>query len=215
MTLLAPRLSPGAMQRAAVPRGRMSRISATPGSFIEYGALTVAAQRSRRPMEELLRTTPADGLITGLGTVNASRFGEGRGACAVVAYDYTVLAGTQGTMNHKKQDRLYRLAAQLRRPVVLFAEGGGGRPGDTDKEYVGVSGGDLPTWFLFGGLSGLVPLIGIVHGRCVRQGGTIRPALRCPVAMQVPNGVIDVVPKPPPSIIAGPPMQHGLGARDR
>ena len=137
-----------------------------PGSFIEYGALTVAAQRSRRPMEELLRTTPADGLIAGLGTVNAARFGEDRGACAVAAYDYTVFAGTQGTMNHKKQDRFYRLAAQLRRPLVLFAEGGGGRPGDTDNAHVGVSGGDLPTWFLFGGLSGLVPLIGIVHGRC-------------------------------------------------
>ncbi|MFZ0209907.1 MAG: carboxyl transferase domain-containing protein [Roseiarcus sp.] len=195
-----------------------------PGSFIEYGALTVAAQRSRRPMEELLRTTPADGLITGLGTVDAARFGEDRGACAVAAYDYTVLAGTQGTMNHKKQDRFYRLAAQLRRPVVLFAEGGGGRPGDTDKAHVGVSGGDLPTWFLFGGLSGLVPLIGIVHGRCFAgnaallgccdviiatasatigmggpamiEGGGLglyEPEEVGPVAMQAPNGVIDVV----------------------
>ena len=195
-----------------------------PGSFIEYGALTVAAQRSRRPMEELLRTTPADGLITGLGTINASRFGEDRGACAVVAYDYTVFAGTQGTINHKKQDRFYRLAAQLRRPVVLFAEGGGGRPGDTDKAHVGVSGGDLPTWFLFGGLSGLVPLIGIVHGRCFAgnaallgccdviiatasatigmggpamiEGGGLglyEPEEVGPVAMQAPNGVIDVV----------------------
>ncbi len=195
-----------------------------PGSFIEYGALTVAAQRSRRPMEELLRTTPADGLIVGLGTVDAARFGEDRGACAVAAYDYTVLAGTQGTMNHKKQDRFYRLAAQLRRPLVLFAEGGGGRPGDTDNADVGVSGCDLPTWFLFGGLSGLVPLIGIVHGRCFAgnaallgccdviiatasatigmggpamiEGGGLglyEPEEVGPVAMQAPNGVIDVV----------------------
>ena len=84
----------------------------------------------------------------------------------MAAYDYTVLAGTQGAMNHKKQDRFYRLAHELRPPLVLFAEGGGGRPGDTDNAHVGVSGVDLPTWFLFGGLSGLVPLIGIVHGRC-------------------------------------------------
>ncbi len=137
-----------------------------PGSFIEYGALTIAAQRSRRTMDELLRATPADGIITGLGTVNAAQFGADRAAVTVAAYDYTVLAGTQGTMNHKKQDRLFRLAHELRRPLVLFAEGGGGRPGDTDKLLVHVSGGDLPTWNLFGSLSGLVPLIGIVHGRC-------------------------------------------------
>ena len=137
-----------------------------PGSFIEYGALTSAAQRSRRSMDELLRNTPTDGVITGLGTINAARFGPERAAAAIVAYDYTVLAGTQGTMNHKKQDRLFRLCHELRRPVVMFAEGGGGRPGDTDKLLVHVSGGDLPTWSLFGALSGLVPLIGIVHGRC-------------------------------------------------
>jgi acetyl/propionyl-CoA carboxylase alpha subunit/acetyl-CoA carboxylase carboxyltransferase component len=137
-----------------------------PGSFIEYGALTIAAQRSRRTMEELLRNTPADGIITGLGTVNAAAFGVERAAVAVAAYDYTVLAGTQGTMNHKKQDRLFRLCHELRRPLVLFAEGGGGRPGDTDKVLVHVSGGDTKTWNLFGSLSGLVPLIGIVHGRC-------------------------------------------------
>src|SRR6185312_1668699 len=137
-----------------------------PGSFIEYGALTIAAQRSRRSMDELLRNTPADGVITGLGTINAALFGAERAAAAIVAYDYTVLAGTQGTMNHKKQDRLFRLCHELRRPAVMFAEGGGGRPGDTDKLLVHVSGGDLPTWSLFGALSGLVPLIGIVHGRC-------------------------------------------------
>ena len=168
LTLDAAR--PEAVARRHAKAGRTARANVEdlcdPGSFIEYGGLTIAAQRSRRPMEELLRATPTDGLIAGLGTVNAARFGEDRAACAVAAYDYTVLAGTQGTMNHKKQDRFYRLAHELRRPLVLFAEGGGGRPGDTDNAHIGVSGGDLPTWFLFGGLSGLVPLIGIVHGRC-------------------------------------------------
>jgi acetyl/propionyl-CoA carboxylase alpha subunit/acetyl-CoA carboxylase carboxyltransferase component len=137
-----------------------------PGSFIEYGALTLAAQRSRRSMEDLLRSTPADGLIAGLGTVNAALFGEENGSCMVIAYDYTVLAGTQGTMNHKKQDRMFHLAAQLRRPLVLFAEGGGGRPGDTDKVNTAVAGLDIETFQAFARLSGLVPLIGIVNGRC-------------------------------------------------
>jgi len=137
-----------------------------PGSFLEYGALTVAAQRSRRPMEDLLRSTPADGLIAGLGTVNAALFGEEKSSCMVIAYDYTVLAGTQGTMNHKKQDRMFQLAAKLRRPLVLFAEGGGGRPGDTDKINVAVAGLDIETFQAFARLSGLVPLIGVVNGRC-------------------------------------------------
>lgn len=137
-----------------------------PGSFIEYGALTIAAQRSRRPLDELIRATPADGLIAGLGTINASLFGEEKSSCMVIAYDYTVLAGTQGTMNHKKQDRMFHLAEKLKRPLVLFAEGGGGRPGDTDKIDIVVAGLDIETFQAFARLSALVPLIGIVNGRC-------------------------------------------------
>jgi pyruvate carboxylase len=98
-------------------------------TFTEYGALTVAAQRARRPLEELIEKTPADGLVAGVGDVN------GRPA-VVLAYDYTVLAGTQGAMNHYKKDRMLELAERRRLPVVLFAEGGGGRPGDTDTTSV-------------------------------------------------------------------------------
>ncbi len=83
-----------------------------------------------------------------------------------MAYDYTVLAGTQGAFNHQKKDRLLKLAAELRLPVVLFAEGGGGRPGDTDQALVSVAGLNLPTFKAFARLSGQVPLIGVVHGRC-------------------------------------------------
>ena len=137
-----------------------------PGSFVEYGALALAAQRTRRSTEELLRTTPADGLGAGVGTVNGKEFGEERASTVVVAYDYMVLAGTQGTMNHKKQDRIFRLAEEFRRPLVLFAEGGGGRPGDTDKQSTTAASLDIPTFRNFAGLSGLIPLIGIVHGRC-------------------------------------------------
>jgi acetyl/propionyl-CoA carboxylase alpha subunit/acetyl-CoA carboxylase carboxyltransferase component len=137
-----------------------------PGSFTEYGALTFAAQRTRRTTEELMRTTPADGLVAGIGTVNAATFGKERASTVVVAYDYMVLAGTQGTMNHKKQDRVFRLAEKFRHPLVLFAEGGGGRPGDTDKQLTTAASLDIPTFHVFAGLSGLIPLIGIVHGRC-------------------------------------------------
>lgn len=136
------------------------------GSFIEYGALNIAAQRSRRPVEDLIAKTPADGLITGMGTVNASQFGENAARCMVMCYDYTVLAGTQGHFNHKKMDRLLNLANEHRIPLILLAEGGGGRPGDTDAAGVVIAGLDLPTFGLFARLSGQVPLVGIVSGYC-------------------------------------------------
>ncbi|MCO5120130.1 MAG: carbamoyl-phosphate synthase large subunit [Burkholderiaceae bacterium] len=134
------------------------------GSFFEYGALAVAAQRARRPLEDLILNTPADGVIAGIGTINAAEFGPQRARAMVVVYDYTVLAGTQGKMNHKKQDRMFELAAKWRLPLVLYAEGGGGRPGDTDR--TGLTGLDNTTFSGFARLSGLVPVVGVVSGRC-------------------------------------------------
>lgn len=135
-----------------------------PKSFMEYGALTVAAQRSRRSLNDLIVNTPADGMITGVATINAHHFGKEHSSCAVLAYDATVLAGTQGAMNHNKTDRLLDVALQHRLPVVLFAEGGGGRPGDVDQ--VMVAGLHITTFSKFASLSGEVPVIGIVSGRC-------------------------------------------------
>ncbi|MBL8357577.1 MAG: ATP-grasp domain-containing protein [Delftia acidovorans] len=134
------------------------------GSFVEYGGLTLAMQRSRRSEEELLRLSPADGTLTGLGTVNGQWFGADRARCAVMAYDYTVFAGTQGFMAHRKMDRIVHTCERLGVPFILFAEGGGGRPGDTD--YVGVSGLEFTTFAHMARLSGKVPTIGIVSGRC-------------------------------------------------
>lgn len=133
-------------------------------SFIEYGALAVAAQRRRRGIDDLIRSTPADGLITGVGAINGDLFGEEASRAAVMAYDATVLAGTQGSMNHKKTDRILHIAQKSKLPFILFAEGGGGRPGDTD--VMGVAGLDVTSFEEFARLSGDVPLIGIVSGRC-------------------------------------------------
>lgn len=191
-------------------------------SFIEYGALALAAQRRRRSTTELLSMSPADGLIAGLGTINAAHFGEEAARCMVLAYDYTVFAGTQGMMNHKKTDRMLQLAERWRIPLVLFAEGGGGRPGDSD--YVGVSGLDCPTFAAMARLSGKAPIVGVVSGRCfagnaallgccdviiatrnasigmagpamIEGGGLGKVAAEevGPVSMQAPNGVIDIV----------------------
>ena len=126
-------------------------------TLVEYGPLLFAAQEGRRPREELIARTPADGLVGGVGAI------EGR-PCVAMSYDYTVLAGTQGMRNHAKKDRLFELAERRRLPVVLFAEGGGGRPGDVDMPIV--AGLDCRAFALFAGLSGLVPLVGIASGFC-------------------------------------------------
>ncbi|HWE08625.1 MAG TPA: carboxyl transferase domain-containing protein [Solirubrobacteraceae bacterium] len=128
-----------------------------PGSFLEYGPLVIAAQERRRPREELVQRTPADGLVGGVGEI------AGR-PVAAMSYDYTVLAGTQGMRNHLKKDRLFEIAHRRRLPVVLFAEGGGGRPGDVDMPVI--SGLDCRAFGLFAELSGLVPLVGIASGYC-------------------------------------------------
>lgn len=184
------------------------------GTFEEYGGFAFAAQESRRDREELQAKTPADGLITGIGRI------DGRPS-AVVAYDYTVLAGTQGQRNHAKKDRIFELIERLRLPVVLFAEGGGGRPGDTDMPVI--AGLDTRAFEHFARLSGLVPSVGIAVGRVfagnaallgccdtviatadsnigmggpamIEGGGlgSFTPEDIGPIATQVANGVVDV-----------------------
>ena len=134
------------------------------GSFIEYGALAVAAQRSRRSLDDLVRNTPADGMVTGIGSINGALFGAEKSRCVVMAYDATVLAGTQGMRNHAKTDRMLGIALQQKLPVVLFAEGGGGRPGETDMPIV--AGLHVASFASYARLSGQVPVVGIVAGRC-------------------------------------------------
>ncbi len=128
--------------------------------FTEYGPLAIAAQRGRRDVEELIRRTPADGMVAGIGRIDTGTSGDDR--AIVVSYDYTVLAGTQGMQNHRKKDRLFRLASEMGLPVVLFAEGGGGRPGDVD--WPGVSLLEVPAFRLFAEIRG--PTIGVNTGYC-------------------------------------------------
>ena len=155
------------------------------GSFIEYGALAVAAQTRRRTMEDLIANTPADGMVTGIATVNAKDFGPEKSRCVVMAYDYTVLAGTQGMRNHHKKDRMLALAHQLKLPVVLFAEGGGGRPGDVDMPIV--AGLNNHTFSQFAALSGKVPVVGIVHGRCFAGNAALLGCADVIIATQASN----------------------------
>ncbi len=193
-----------------------------PGSFVEYGALALAAQRGRHSVETLRSISPADGLVSGLGAINGTLFAPDVARCAVMAYDYTVFAGTQGHMGHRKTDRLLDVAEKARLPVVIFAEGGGGRPGDTDNRP-GVNLAN-PTFWRLARMSAVAPLVGIAAGRCfagnaavlgccdviiatpdatIGMGGpamiegaglgSVAPEDVGPVSVQAPNGVIDIV----------------------
>ncbi|MRH92755.1 ATP-grasp domain-containing protein [Nocardia sp. SYP-A9097] len=167
-------------------------------SFLEYGGLAVAAQRLRRSSEDLIANTPADGLIAGVATINADRFGAERTRAVVMSYDYTVLAGTQGMRNHAKTDRMLELAHTQQLPVIFCTEGGGGRPGDTD--YPGISGLDVTTFRAMGALSGHVPLIGIVSGRCFAGNAALLGM--CDVVIATPDANIGM---------GGPAMIEGGG----
>jgi acetyl-CoA carboxylase carboxyltransferase component len=146
----------------------------------------------------LVENTPADGMIAGVGTVNGDLFDESRARCAIISYDYTVLAGTQGLQNHRKKDRLFEIAEHARLPLVIFTEGGGGRPGDTDSW--GGSGLDCMAFKLFGGLSGLVPLVGINSGRCFAGNAALLGC--CDVVIATENSNIGM---------GGPAMVEGGG----
>ncbi len=134
------------------------------GSFEEYGGFMYAAQTARRERDDLIASTPADGIVGGLGRINGDRFGDNVSRCAVMSYDYTVLAGTQGFRGHQKKDRLLDIAERLSLPVVIFAEGGGGRPGDTDVPVI--AGLDVMSFAWMARLSGSVPTVAVVSGRC-------------------------------------------------
>ncbi|MFK8052547.1 MAG: carboxyl transferase domain-containing protein [Woeseiaceae bacterium] len=154
-----------AKRHAANKRSARENIAALidEDSFLEFGQLVFAAQRTRRSIEDLKTRTPADGLVCGLATINAAQFGENN-QCAVLHYDYTVLAGTQGAMNHAKTDRILAVANDNQLPVVFFTEGGGGRPGDVDVQTL--AGLHIHSFAAMARLSGLVPLIGIASGYC-------------------------------------------------
>lgn len=194
------------------------------GTFVEYGSVVLAGQRRRRTIEDLIANTTGDGMVCGLGQVNGELFPDHDARAMIMTYDYMVLAGTQGMKNHAKKDRLFEIAEHYRLPTVLFAEGGGGRPGDTDGS--GVAGLDCWAFTFFARLSGLVPIVGITTGRCfagnavllgccdviiategsnigiggpamIEGGGlgVFRPEEVGPMDVQVPNGVVDIAVK--------------------
>ena len=206
-----------------MPRENIARL-VDPGSFNEYWPLVVARQHQRHSIEELRKNTPGDGVVAGMCSINGHLFDETRSRATLVHYDYTVPAGTQGQRNHYKQDRMFELAHRFRLPVILFGEGGGGRPGE---DWIGPRVAiDTPTFTTLSRLSGLVPMVAVVNGRCfagnaamvaccdviiATEGSTLgmggpamieggglgvyTPEEVGPMSFQVPNGVVDILVK--------------------
>ena len=217
---------PEAVEKRRERGGRMPRENifelVDEGSFKEYWPLVVARQHQRHDMETLRKRTPGDGLVAGTCTINGSLFDEESARAAVVHYDYTVLAGTQGHRHHYKLDRMFDLASRFQLPLVVFTEGGGGRPGD---DMVGPwVAFDTYTFTQFSKLSAAVPIVGVNHGRCFAgntallaccdviiatknstigmggpamiEGGGLgvyTPEEVGPMSSQVPNGVVDIL----------------------
>jgi acetyl-CoA carboxylase carboxyltransferase component len=194
-----------------------------PDSFVEYGQLAVAAQRQRRSLEDLRTNTPADGVITGLATINCGQTGPSGSQVVVIINDYTVLAGTQGYFHHRKIDRILGVALEQNLPVVMYTEGGGGRPGDTDVA-VQIAGLNLSTFALWAGMAGGSLRIAVNNGYCfagnaalfgsadiriatrdswigmagpamIEGGGlgSFKPTEIGPAEMQARNGVVDLM----------------------
>lgn len=192
-------------------------------SFVEYGQLAVAAQRQRKSLDELQTETAADGIITGVAAVNADAFGIEASKTALIINDYSVLAGTQGYYHHKKLDRILAVAKQQKLPMIMYTEGGGGRPGDTDITTVN-SGLQCESFGSWAALGGVVPRIAIANGYnfagnaalfgaaditiATRQSwigmagpamiaggglGDFKPTEIGPIEVQQANGVVDLV----------------------
>ncbi len=121
-------------------RERLERLF-DPGSFVEYSGL--AHHQSASPQMQG-KVTPADGVVTGFGRIDGRR-------AAVIAYDFTVMAGSMGMVGELKATRIRELALRDRIPLVWLIDSAGARiqeaagsmfarTGDLFREQVVMSG---------------------------------------------------------------------------
>ena len=167
------------------------------GTFVEYGSLVLAAQSARRSLENLIENTTSDGLVAGVGRVNSDLFADSDSRVIAMSYDWIVQAGTQGVNAHKKKDRMFLLAEQYALPLVLLAEGGGGRSGDTDFIFACP---DSHTFVNLARLSGLAPMVGVNNGFCFAGNAALLAC--CDVIISTKGSNIGM---------GGPPMIEGGG----
>ena len=157
------------------------------GSWFEMGELVLPARHMIMSDEFLRRRAPGDGMITGIATVNRDLFDEQRSTTLIAMYDETVWAGTQGMMGHQKTDRMIKIADEQATPLIIWAEGAGGRSGDTDFKHITAAGHWVPTYAMLAKLSGTVPTVGITAGRVFAGNASILGILDCVIATRDAN----------------------------
>jgi len=126
-----------------------------PGTFVEFGLL--AHQMPVRGGETDPDATPADGVVTGHGEV------EGRQVW-VIAYDFTVMAGSMGAVGEQfKAARVRELALRYRKPLVWLLDSAGARIQEAaGSTFAG-------TGYLFADqvvMSGVIPQVAAMLGPC-------------------------------------------------
>ena len=125
-------------------------------TFVEFGLL--AHQQQVRGSAEIDPDgTPADGVVTGHGLV------EGRQVW-VIAYDFTVMAGSMGAVGEQfKSARVRELALRYRKPIVWLLDSAGARIQEAaGSTFAG-------TGYLFADqvvMSGVIPQVAAMLGPC-------------------------------------------------
>jgi acetyl-CoA carboxylase carboxyltransferase component len=124
-------------------------------TFVEFGLL--AQQQAVRGGDVAADGTPADGVVTGHGEV------EGREVW-VIAYDFTVMAGSMGAVGEQfKAARVRELALRYRKPIVWLLDSAGARIQEASGSTFAGTG------FLFYDqvvMSGVIPQVAAMLGPC-------------------------------------------------
>src|ERR671923_1739892 len=162
-----------------------------PGTFVEIGthAGPPSPQRAREDRE-----APADGVITGWGDV------DGR-ACAIAAYDFTVMAGSMGMTGELKVSRMREMALQKRLPFIWLLDSAGARIQEAAGSLFAGAGHLFQEEVV---MSGVVPMVAAMLGPCA-AGTAYIPALSDFVPMVVGQGAM---------ALAGPHLTKAVTGED-
>ena len=131
-------------------RERIARLF-DPGSFHEIGLLATHANVSPAMQG---RETPADGVVTGFGKINDR-------PASLIAYDFTVMAGSMGRTAEVKCNRAREIALTKRMPMIWLIDSAGARIQEAIGSTFAQSG------FLFREesiMSGVVPMVAAMMG---------------------------------------------------
>ena len=161
------------------------------GSFTEL--MIMAHHTSESPMMAG-RDTPADGVVVGTGLV------EGR-PVAVIAYDFTVMAGSIGHNTEMKCHRVRELALERRIPMVWLLDSAGARVQEATTAMFAGSGQMFYDQVM---MSGVVPQVAAMMGPCA-AGTAYVPGLA---------DFVPMVKKTSSMALAGPPLVKAATGAD-